>query len=481
MPAPRAAEVLSPSVTAPASSRRWQRRLVKVVVATDLVVIATVATIAGIIGDWGFGPALRLNIVAAVLVLAGLVAFRAWDRGVLGQGAEEFNRVLRGTVVASVLLALAGMALKAEAVRPWIFGVIPATAAALLLGRYAVRRVLHRARQDARCMSSVLVVGSENAIGDLVARTRRVPHHGWTVTAACTSTGTAGEGRTDIAGVPVVGDLDDVARHVRELGIDVVAVAPTPGWTPKRLHSLAWDLEGAGVELVVDPGLMEVTGPRLHVAPVDGLPLLRLTEPRWGGPARIAKNMVDRLAAAAMVLVFSPLFLVLAVLIRQDGGPVFYRQERVGRGGRTFRMIKFRSMVVNADQQVAQLAAANEGSGPLFKMKRDPRITRIGGVLRRLSLDELPQLFNVIGGSMSLVGPRPALQREVATYTEDALRKLVVRPGLTGLWQVSGRSDLTWEESVRLDLRYVENWSPALDASILWKTVGAIVGGRGAY
>ncbi|MDD7917654.1 sugar transferase [Actinomycetospora callitridis] len=476
MPRPRSAADPTASVTVRPSSRRWQRRLTRIVVATDLTVIALVSALATIIGGWGLGPSTQFNAVAAALVLGGLVGYRAWDRGVLGQGADEFNRVLRGTAIAAVVLALAGMALKIDAVRPWIFGVIPATGAGLLLGRYAVRRVLHRARRDARCMSSVLVVGSEAAVADLVARARRVPHHGWTVTAACTSTG-AGE----IAGVPVVGDLDDVARHVHELGIEVVAVAPTPGWTPKRLHSLAWDLEGAGVELVVDPGLMEITGPRLHVAPVDGLPLLRLTEPRWGGPARMAKNLFDRAAAAALLLILAPVFLTVAVLIRKDGGPVFYRQERVGRAGRTFRMIKFRSMVVDADQQVAQLVAANEGAGPLFKMKRDPRITRIGGVLRRFSIDELPQLFNVVGGSMSLVGPRPALQREVATYTEDALRKLYVRPGLTGLWQVSGRSDLTWEESVRLDLRYVENWSAALDISILWKTVGAVFRGRGAY
>ncbi|WP_433783380.1 sugar transferase [Actinomycetospora sp. CA-101289] len=476
VPRPRAGAAHSPSVTARPSSRRWQRRLAQITLATDLAVIALVSAIATVIGGWGLGPAAQFNLVAAALVLAGLVAYRAWERGVLGHGADEFNRVLRGTAAAAVVLALAGMALKVDDVRPWVFGVIPATAGGLLLGRYGVRRVLHRARRDARCMSSVLVVGTDAAIADLVARTRRVPHHGWTVVAACTSTGVG-----QIDGVPVVGDLDDVARHVHELGIEVVAVAPTPGWTPKRLHSLAWDLEGAGVELVVDPGLMEVTGPRLHVAPVDGLPLLRLTEPRWGGPARIAKNLFDRTAAALLVLLLAPVFLTLAVLIMRDGGPVFYRQERIGRAGRTFRMIKFRSMVVNADQQVAQLAATNEGAGPLFKMKRDPRVTRVGGFLRRLSLDELPQLFNVIGGSMSLVGPRPPLQREVATYTEDALRKLLVRPGMTGLWQVNGRSDLTWEESVRLDLRYVENWSPALDVSILWKTVGAVFRGRGAY
>ena len=277
VPRPRVGADHSPSVTARPSSRRWQRRLAQIALATDLAVIALVSVLATIIGGWGLGPSAQFNVVAAALVLAGLVAYRAWERGgVLGHGADEFNRVLRGTAAAAVVLALAGMALKTDDVRPWIFGVIPATGAGLLLGRYAVRRVLHHARRDARCMSSVLVVGADAAIADLVARTRRVPRHGWTVVAACTSTG-AGE----IDGVPVVGDLDDVVRHVHELGIEVVAVAPTPGWTPRRLHSLAWDLEGAGVEMVVDPGLMEVTGPRLHVAPVDGLPLLRLTEPRW--------------------------------------------------------------------------------------------------------------------------------------------------------------------------------------------------------
>lgn len=475
----------APSVTV-SSSSRWRRRLAQIIVASDLAMIVGVVTAAVATGmlasSWHLDSAARIGPVAAGLVLAGLMSFRAWDRGVLGQGSEEFNRVLRGTAVASIALSLAGTAGQLDTVRPWIFGVIPATGAGVLLGRLAVRRSLHRARSDSdRCMSPVLVVGSEAAIGDLVARTRRVPHHGWTVVAACTSTGVVGDGGTHIDGVPVVGDLDDVARHVHELGIEVVAVAPTPGWTPKRLHSLAWALEGAGVELMVDAGLMEVAGPRLHVAPVDGLPLLRLTEPRWSGPAHVAKNLVDRAVAAALVFVMAPLFVVLAVLITQDGGPVFFRQERIGRAGKPFRMVKFRSMVVGADTMVGQLAADDEGAGPLFKVKRDPRVTRVGGVLRRLSLDEFPQLFNVIGGSMSLVGPRPPVRREVATYTEEALRRLLVRPGLTGLWQVSGRSDLTWDESVRLDLHYVENWSPFLDVTILWKTVGAVFRGRGAY
>ena len=243
--------------------------------------------------------------------------------------------------------------------------------------------------------------------------------------------------------------------------------------------TFAWQLEGSPVELAVDPGLMEIAGPRLHITPVDGLPLLRLTQPRFSGTGWLVKSAVDRVCAALLLLVVAPLFLALAAAVRADGGPAFYRQTRVGIDGRPFKMVKFRSMVVDADKLLSGLAS--DGNGVLFKMRDDPRITRIGAFLRKYSLDELPQLLNVLGGSMSMVGPRPPLPREVAQYGPDAARRLRVKPGITGLWQVSGRSDLSWEESVRLDLRYVENWSMALDALILWKTVGAVTAGRGAY
>ena len=468
-------------------SRTWQRTLVRAAKAADLGVLLLVSTVAIAIGvhdasrAWELDVAIQLGAAGGIIALVAMSAVRCWDAGVIGQGAEEFGRIVKAFVVASLVLATVGLFFKVNEVRPWVFGVLPAIGLGVLAGRVLIRRVLHAARRADACMSTVLVVGSHQAVADLASRTRRVPHHGWTVVGACTSMGSSDGGDDDIDGTPVVGDLDDVAHHVKELGVDVVAIAPTPGWTPKRLHRLAWQLEGTGVELVVDPGLMEIGGPRLHMAPVDGLPLLRLTEPRFSGVTRLVKNGFDRVAASLLVLVLAPVFLVLAVLIRGDGGAVFYRQERVGLGGRTFRMVKFRSMVVDADRAVDALVATNEGSGPLFKMKADPRVTRIGRTLRRLSLDELPQLFNVIAGSMSLVGPRPPLAREVAAYADDARRKLLVRPGMTGLWQVSGRSDLSWEESVRLDLRYVENWSPALDVSILWKTVGAVFKGRGAY
>ncbi|MGH4001311.1 MAG: sugar transferase, partial [Pseudonocardiaceae bacterium] len=276
-------------------------------------------------------------------------------------------------------------------------------------------------------------------------------------------------------------DLDSVAKVAGSCQHRVVSVAPTPGWSSQRLHHLAWDLEGTGAELVVDPGLMEIAGPRLHVAAVDGLPLLRLTAPTFTGLPRVIKEVGDRLVAGLALLVIAPVMVALAIAVRSDGGPVFYRQSRVGKHGKHFPMIKFRSMVVDADQRRPEFADDNQGSGPLFKLHQDPRLTPVGAFLRKYSLDELPQLFNVLAGSMSLVGPRPPIPDEVACYSRDAQRKLLVKPGLTGLWQISGRSDLSWEESVRLDLRYVENWSLALDALIIWKTVGAVLRGTGAY
>jgi exopolysaccharide biosynthesis polyprenyl glycosylphosphotransferase len=210
------------------------------------------------------------------------------------------------------------------------------------------------------------------------------------------------------------------------------------------------------------------------------MPLLRVSAPVFSGARRVVKEIVDRVGSGLLITLFSPLLALIGLLILLDSrGSVFYRQKRVGKDGRAFTMIKFRTMVRDAHQMRAGMA--NEGSGLLFKVRKDPRVTRVGAVLRRYSLDELPQLFNVLSGRMSLVGPRPPLPEETKRYSSDVRRRLLVKPGMTGLWQVSGRSDLPWEESVRLDLRYVEDWSLTLDAVILWKTVRAVVTGQGAY
>lgn len=464
---------------------RWEPQYQVAVLLADLVVIV-IASLLGVLFTSRTAVSAHLPVgmagLTALALLGGLAASRAWELRNLGQGAEEFRRLGRGVAAAGIVLALAGLALEAPQVRPWVFGVVPLVLLVAAPVRYVLRRVLHHQRSKDRCMLPVLAAGSVEEVADLIARTRREQHNGWRIEATCTPGGLGEDGSGEVAGVPVVGDLEDLAERVIQGGYRVVAVVPDARWTRRRLQQLAWQLETAPVDVVVAPVLMEVTGPRLHVSPVFGLPLLRVSAPRFNGGKWLVKNALDRVAAGLGLLLISPLLIGIATAIwLHDRGPVFYRQTRVGRDGGAFSMVKFRSMVINADRQREQLINANEAAGPLFKMRHDPRITRIGAFLRRYSIDELPQLFNVLSGSMSLVGPRPPLPEEVAAYPADMRRRLKVKPGLTGLWQVSGRSDLTWTESVRLDVRYVENWSLALDLAILWKTLGAVRRGEGAY
>jgi exopolysaccharide biosynthesis polyprenyl glycosylphosphotransferase len=466
---------------------RWETRYAAATIAVDTVAITVSVGFGYLLGLGTHIPQLGyvspgVGVVAGLLMLGSLLVCRAWDPRILGQGSQEFGRLLRAVVTSAVVLGLLGLALQALAARPWVFGLMPMAGLLVVAGRLALRLNLNRMRARGRCVLPVLVVGTPEAIINLIDRTRRDGSRGWVISGACTPTGRADHGAADILGVPVLGDLDAVAEVANAGRHRIVAVCPTPGWSPKRLHHLAWRLEDGEAELVVDAGLMEVAGPRLHVEPVDGLPLLRLTKPTFSGVAWLAKLVVDRLGTLLLLLVLAPLFVAVAISIKLDGpGPVFFRQIRVGRHGREFTMLKFRSMVVDAEMRLSELVLANDGAGPLFKMRADPRVTRVGAVLRRYSIDEIPQLINVLTGRMSLVGPRPPLPDEVVTYGSDARRKLLVRPGLTGLWQISGRSDLSWDESVRLDLRYVENWNLALDAHILWKTLGAVLTSRGAY
>ena len=261
-----------------------------------------------------------------------------------------------------------------------------------------------------------------------------------------------------------------------------MAVLACPEMNGIRLRQLAWDLEKTGTDMCVAPALMDVAGPRTTIRPVAGLPLLHVDHPELDGGKQVVKALFDKIVALTGLALVAPLFVVIMLAIKlSDHGPVFFRQVRVGKDGHSFAVWKFRTMVVDAEQRKAELAAHNEADGALFKMRRDPRVTRVGSYLRRYSLDELPQLINVLVGDMSLVGPRPALPMEAAKYGVPMRRRLVVKPGMTGLWQINGRSDLPWDEAVRLDLRYVENWSFALDLQILWKTWSAVMRGSGAY
>lgn len=464
----------------------WEQRYRRTVIISDTV--ATAFVVAGIGNFFGARDAANwhekwgiLAFGTELLVLGALAVSRSWAPAVLGQGAEEFRRLGRSLFAATVVLALGGIALTSRNIKLWIFVAIPAIALVTMTARYLLRLSLHRQRKEGRCLRPVLAAGSPATVHDLITRTRKFPHLGWRVDAVCTTDGPGLDGDL-LDGVPVVGRLSDVAKHVHGDGYRVVAVTPDPHWSPHRLQRLAWNLEGTETEMVVAPVLMEVAGPRLHIDAVLGIPLLRVSMPTFTGGRRAVKGVVDRMGAAVLLVLFAPLMVFVGLLVLADSrGGVFYRQRRVGKDGGEFTILKFRTMVADADRARAQLADLNEGAGPLFKLRRDPRVTRVGGVLRRYSLDELPQLFNVLTGSMSLVGPRPPLPEESAAYGPDIRRRLLVKPGLTGLWQISGRSDLSWEEAVRLDLRYVEDWSLALDTVILWKTLRAVLYGQGAY
>ncbi len=474
------------AVTGISYRRRWMQRYVVAAVACDLIAMLLALGLTRFlqVGD-GLSavpvgdPLLLLFPLVWVLVvhLAG-----GYERGALGAGSEEFRALPQAGLVVMAVIAFFSYAVDVEVFRGLVVVALPGAVVLSALGRYALRRRVHHLRLQGRCMRTVIAVGRERAVLDLVRQVRRDRHCGMDVLAACVPD-PEGAHLLRAEGVAVVGDLDQVARTVQALGADAVAVTNSSETAAAYLRRLSWELEGSGVELLVAPGLMEVAGPRMHMRPFIGLPLLHVEEPEFTGSKRLVKEVVDRLGAGLALLGIAPVLLAIALAVRLDSpGPVLFRQVRIGRDGREFGMLKFRTMVADAEAQRAALLDRNErADGLLFKIADDPRITRVGRVLRRLSLDELPQLLNVLGGRMSLVGPRPPLPAEVALYDDSVRRRLLVKPGLTGLWQVSGRSDLTWDESVRLDLRYVENWSLLLDLMILWKTASAVIRARGAY
>jgi len=471
----------------------WSRRYLIAVIAADALVGAVAAAVPASLSDtlsWGHRVAL-LCLVGLVVWPAAIAVCRGYRRNRIGIGFDEPGAVMRAGMVVVVAGALpAGlMAVPTGVLDPtgallYALLKLVATAAPFavllsLLVRFLARKVLHHIQSRGRSLRHVLVVGSFAAAQQLSERIRREPDAGMKVIGLCLPS--AELPRPVVAGVPVLGSLNQVNTVVRAMGCDAVAVTSDDATRYNYLRELAWSLEGAGVELLVDPGLVEVAGPRMHIRPLMGFPLLHVEEPRFTGWRRVIKRISDLVMTSIGLVIISPLLLIIAAGIKlQDGGPVIFRQARIGRGGEPFTMLKFRSMVVDAEARKLELMAHNEGKGGLFKLSRDPRVTPLGQFLRSFSLDELPQLFNVLGGSMSLVGPRPHLASEIALMPSEASRRSLMTPGLTGLWQVSGRSDLEGDDAIRLDLRYVENWSLSLDLQILWKTIAAVLAKRGA-
>jgi len=410
--------------------------------------------------------------------VASVALARGYETRSFGAGAEEFRSILRSGVALTALVAIASYATKSEIARGFVVLAIPVTVLLALLLRYFLRRDLSRHRYRGRCMRRVLVVGRNGEAATLRERLEKRPADGFRVVAVCRPRG-------DARGSLLPADrLDeaDIMAAVNRHSVDVVAVASDPELTGQSLRRLSWALEQCGVELIVSPGIIEVAGPRISVRPVAGLSLLHLERPSASAGPHLLKNVFDRVVAFVLLLLAAPLLISIGLAVGLTSrGPVLFTQRRVGRGNTVFTMLKFRTMCVDAEARLAELTGHSDGNAVLFKLRADPRVTKVGGFLRRYSLDELPQLINVLRGEMSLVGPRPPLESEVERYAADDTRRMLVKPGLTGLWQVSGRSDLSWDESVLLDLRYVDNWSMTLDLLILWKTARAVLKGSGAY
>ena len=422
---------------------------------------------------------LALSLALPLLWLAALWLAGAYDVRYIGIGSDEFRKVLNSGVSLTAVVAICSWAVNTELSRGYLLIALPCVTLFNLAARYSMRKRLHKVRTSGRCMHSVVAAGHESAVAGLITELRREPYHGLTVVATCLAQPSE---FTEVAGVPVWGGLDDVPAAVRRFGANTVAVLACPEIDGIKLRGLAWELEKTGTDLCVSPALLDVAGPRTTIRPAAGLTLLHVDHPQLTGVRLVLKDLFDRCAAAVILILLAPLFAaVSAAICLSDGGPVLFKQVRVGKDGRMFRIFKFRTMVVDAEQRRVNLLVSNETDGVLFKLRQDPRVTAVGAHLWRWSIDELPQLINVLLGDMSLVGPRPALPDETAKYAEHVRRRLVVKPGLTGLWQVNGRSDLSWDESVRLDLRYVENWSFVLDVQIMWKTISALLRGLGAY
>ena len=481
-------EYTAAPVTAPMSARPvWQRRYIYTLFVTDAAVAAIAALVAMQLrfgGDMAIGGWTYAIISSALPLgwLSALLLNHAYDDRFLFVGNEEYQRVLRAMLALTATIAFLSYALDADVARGYVTIAIPVTIVLGLLGRYLNRLVLHRAWARGRCLRRVVVIGHAASVAALTGQLQHERHHGLDVVGACVS-------RFDtlpaqLRTVPVLEGLELASETACQFRADTVMVLSCPELDGPALRRLAWQLEAQDIDLVLASALVDVAGGRTTIRPIDGLPMMHVEHPRLSGPRWLVKALFDRIGAGLALLLLAPLlaFCALAVrLDRQAPGPALFRQIRVGRHGRQFAIYKFRTMRDDAEDLLSDLRALNEHDGVLFKLRDDPRVSRVGRILRRYSLDELPQLVNVLRGEMSLVGPRPPLPSEVAAYPADMWRRMVVKPGLTGLWQVSGRADLPWDEAMRLDLRYVENWSLTLDLIILMRTASAVMRTSGAY
>lgn len=447
---------------------------------TDVAVVFSALLLGLLISSrqtaWGIDPLLAIygTPVLIALVWFGFLVLRgSYDQRFVGIGTEEIRRVISATLWTFAVVAGISYLIRADISRAYAFISLPLGLLVVVVLRFVWRHWLYRARADGRFMLRTLVVGSKSAGDALAAKLTEDSFAGYEVVARLGLPGAGAE--------TLVIWLNSVDATLQEAKAGAVAIDPGEDSTHDAVRQLAWRLEGRGIDLLISPGMIDVAGPRLSVRPAAGLPLFHLDEAALSRPQRFAKRALDLVGSASGLLLFSPVMLACAIWVKATSpGPIIFRQERVGRWGEPFIMLKFRTMRDDAEQLKAELRDEHELDDPMFKLKDDPRVTRPGRFLRRWSLDELPQLLNVAGGSMSLVGPRPHPIDDVNRYGLEAYRRLALKPGLTGLWQVEGRSSLGWAEALQLDLYYVERWTLAGDVMLLARTVRAVVQGRGA-
>ncbi|CAH0136011.1 putative sugar transferase EpsL [Microbacterium sp. Bi98] len=449
-----------------------------VIVVLVTLVVSSIVVLPGLLTgvSWPGGPRVSYLVVLGAIGFLWLVALDVTDsrdRHTVGHGADEYRRIVNASVAVFAVTVAIAFFLGMELSRALVAVVFPLGLVLLLMSRWMCRQWLRGRQKTGQYLHRAVVIGEPSKVALVAREIRRAKSSGYEIVGVITENTSA----ADISGFEVLGDIANVEKVLDEVRFDALIIVGSDDLDPLTMRRLGYSVSDRDIQLIMAPVLTDIAGPRMHATPVAGLPLVHVDFPRMEGSKRFLKRAFDIVGSSLLLVLLSPVFLIAAIAIRIEGpGSIFYHQERIGRGGKTFGMRKFRSMVADADDQLATLLdLQGDGGTPLFKINDDPRITRVGRFFRKHSIDELPQLIDVFLGDMSLVGPRPQRASEVALYDDFAHRRLLVKPGMSGLWQVSGRSSLSWEETIRLDLYYVENWSLIQDLIILFRTIRAVV------
>ncbi len=467
-------------------SHKYQRRLAlnDSLVVVLVMVLAQAVRIGWNPGEPVAGPSAPpywfVSVAIALLWLVNLALTRSREPRILGHGPQEFQRVVSASWYTFALVAIVGFLTQWQISRGYLLFALPVGTIALLVYRSAWRAWIHAQRDAGELQAQVLVVGPWTTSEQMVRRLRRARRAGYNVVGVCLPPTSPGKLSDDIADVPVLGAISNAIGAAKRVGAEYILLSGNDAMSLSEARRLGWALEGTGIGLIVAPAMVDIAGPRVLMSPVEGLPLLHVDPAEFTGAKYLLKSVFDRASAALLMIPLALPMLIVAVLVKLSSpGPVLFKQQRIGRNGEPFNMLKFRSMIVGAETLLEEVVDGEVGL--YYKPQNDPRVTPLGRFIRRYSIDELPQIINVLKGDMSLVGPRPQIPAEVALYNDLAHRRLLVKPGMTGLWQVSGRSALSPEEAIRLDAYYAENWTLGGDFMIILRTLKAVLARDGAY